>query len=99
MQKPIEEVFQNLQKQKKKIITLDDLKNLIYKSFGENTPISKIYKITFQLKNHEFLFPIRKELFYINNPENPVKEEDIEEKYYWKLLKNHCNSTSKQRYV
>lgn len=99
MQKPIEDLIQILQKQKKKIILLYELKNLIYKSFWENTPISKIYKITFQLKNRWFLFPMRKELFYIANPDNQIKPEDIEEKYYRKLLKDHCNSTSKQRYV
>jgi len=33
MQKPIEDLIQILQKQKKKIISLDELKNLIYKSF------------------------------------------------------------------
>lgn len=99
MPKPIEDLIQDIQKQKKKIISLDELKNLIYKSFGENTPITRIYKITFQLKNRWFLFPMRKELFFISNPDNQIKPEDIEEKYYWKLLKDHCNSTSKQRYI
>ena len=33
MRKPIEELIQNLLKQKKKIISLNDLKNLIYLSF------------------------------------------------------------------
>ena len=99
MHKPIEDLIIILQKQKKKIISLDELKNLIYKSFWEDTPISKIYKITFQLKNRWFLFPMRKELFFISNPDNQIKPEDIEEKYYWKLLKDHCNSTSKQRYI
>lgn len=99
MQKPIEELIQNLQKQKKKIISLNDLKNLIYASFWETTPISKIYKITFQLRNRWFLFPIRKELFYVTTPEKPIKAEDIEEKRYRKLLKDHCNWVSKQWYV
>jgi hypothetical protein len=42
---------------------------------------------------------MRKELFYITNPDNQIKPEEVEEKYYWKLLKDHCNSTSKQRYI
>ena len=33
MQKPIEDLIQNLQKQKKKIVSLNDLKKLIYLSF------------------------------------------------------------------
>ena len=99
MQKPIDELIQNLQKQKKKIISLNDLKNLIYLSFWNTTPISKIYKITFQLKNRWFLTPLRKELFYITNPEKPIKPEEIEEQRYWKLLKDHCNQTSKKRYI
>ncbi len=99
MSKPIDELIQNLQKQKKKIISLNDLKNLIYLTFWETTPISKIYKITFQLKNRWFLTSLRKELFYITNPEKPIKPEEIEEQRYWKLLKDHCNETSKKRYI
>ena len=99
MQKPIDDLIQNLQKQRKKIISLNDLKNLIFLSFWENTPISKIYKITFQLRNRWFLYPLRKELFYITNPEKPIKPEEIEEQQYWKLLKDHCNQTSKKRYI
>lgn len=99
MTKPIDNLIQNLLKQKKKIINLDELKNLIYESFTENTPINKIYKITFQLRNRWFLFPLRKELFYITDPENQIKSEEIEEKFYRKLLKDHCNHISKQRYV
>ena len=99
MSKPIDELIQNLQKQKKKIISLNDLKNLIYLTFWETTPISKIYKITFQLKNRWFLTPLRKELFYITSPEKPIKPEEIEEQQYWKILKDHCNETSKKRYI
>lgn len=99
MSKPIDELIQILQKQKKKIISLNDLKNLIYLIFWETTPISKIYKITFQLKNRWFLTPLRKELFYITSPEKPIKSEEIEEQQYWKLLKDHCNETSKKRYI
>lgn len=99
MQKPIDELIQNLLKQKKKIISLSDLKKLINISFWENTPISKIYKITFQLKNRQYLISLRKELFYITNPESQIKPEEIEEQLYWKLLKDHCNWVSKKWYV
>lgn len=99
MTKPIDELIVNLQKQKKKIISLNSLKDLVYLSFWENIPITKIYKITFQLRNRWFLTPLRKELFYISNPEKPIKPEEIEEQRYRKILKDHCNSTSKQRYI
>lgn len=99
MWKPIENLIQLLQKQKKKIINADDLKKCIYSTFWENTPISKIYKITFQLKNRWFLFPIRKDIFYIADPIITTLPEEIEEKRYRKLLRDHCNETSKQRYI
>lgn len=99
MEKPIDNLIQILQKQKKKILLLDDLKKFIYLSFWESTPISKIYKITFQLRNRWFLFPLRKELFYITNPEKPIFPEEIEEQRYWRLLRDHCNWVSKQRYI
>jgi len=99
MDKPIENLIQILQKQKKKIISSDDLKKFIYLTFWESTPISKIYKITFQLRNRWFLFSLRKDLFYITNPEKPTTAEEIEEQRYRKLLKDHCNWVCKQRYI
>jgi hypothetical protein len=99
MEKPIENLIQILQKQKKKIISSDDLKKFIYLTFWESTSISKIYKITFQLRNRWFLFPLRKDLFYITNPEKPITAEEIEEQRYRKLLKDHCNWVCKQRYI
>ena len=99
MEKPIEILIQKLLKQKKKIINSNDLKNFIYLTFWESTPISKIYKITFQLRNRWFLFPLRKDLFYITNPEKPITAEEIEEQRYRKLLKDHCNWVCKQWYI
>ena len=99
MEKPIENLIQNLQRQKKKIITANDLKKFIYLSFWESTPTNKIYKITFQLKNRWYLLCLRKDLFYITNPEKPITAEEIEEQRYRRLLKDHCNWISKQRYI
>ena len=99
MEKPIENLIQILQKQKKKILSSDDLKKYIYLTFWESTPISKIYKVTFQLRNRWYLIWLRKDLFYITNPEKPITAEEIEEQRYRKLLKDHCNCVSKQRYI
>ena len=99
MDRPIENLIQILQRQKKKIASSDDLKKFIYLTFWESTPISKIYKITFQLRNRWFLFPLRKDLFYISNPEKPITAEETEEQRYRKLLKDHCNWVCKQRYI
>lgn len=99
MEKPIDNLIQILQRQKKKILSSDDLKKYVYLTFWESTPISKIYKITFQLRNRWFLIWLRKDLFYITNPEKPITAEEIEEQRYRKLLKEHCNWVCKQRYV
>ena len=99
MEKPIENLIQILQKQKKKILSSDDLKKYIYLTFWESTSISKIYKITFQLKNRWYLIWLRKDLFYITNPEKTITNEEIEEQWYRKLLKDHCNWVCKQRYI
>ena len=99
MEKPIENLIQILQRQKKKIITSNDLKKHILFAFWESTQINKIYKITFQLRNRWFLFSLRKDLFYISSPEKPITNEEIEEQRYRKLLKDHCNWVCKQRYI
>jgi hypothetical protein len=99
MNNPIDNLVQILRKQKKKIISSNDLKNFIYASFWENTSINKVYKITFQLRNRWFLYLLRKDLFYITNPEKVLIAEEIEEQWYRKLLKDHCNNISKQWYI
>lgn len=99
MGNPIDDLIQILRKQKKKIISSNDLKSFIYLSFWEKVTINKIYKITFQLRNRWFLYLLRKDLFYITNPENVVIAEEIEEQWYRKLLKNHCDNISKQWYI
>jgi len=99
MNNPIDNLVQILRKQKKKIISSNDLKNFIYASFWENTSINKVYKITFQLRNRWFLYLLRKDLFYITNPEKVLIAEEIEEQWYRKLLKDHCNTISKQWYI
>lgn len=99
MEKPIENLIQILQKQKKKILSSDDFKKYIYLTFWESTPISKIYKVTFQLRNRWYLIWLRKDLFYITNPEKLITAEEIEEQRYRKLLKDHCNWVCKQRYI
>ncbi len=99
MEKPIDELIQNLQRLKRKIISLEEIKNQIFWTFWENTPNSKIYKITYQLKNRGYLFPLRKEMFYITTPDSKILPEEIEEKRYRKLLKDHCNAYYKQRYI
>ena len=99
MEKPIDNLIQILQKQKKKFLSADDLKKYIYSAFWESASISKIYKITFQLKNRWFLLSLRKDLFYITNPEKLVTAEEIEEQRYRKLLKDHCNWLCKWRYI
>ncbi len=99
MNNPIDNLVQILRKQKKKIISSNDLKNFIYASFWENTSINKVYKITFQLRNRWFLYLLRKDLFYIINPEKQVSVEEIEEQWYRKLLKSHCSNVCRQWYI
>lgn len=99
MKGSIDDLIQILKKQKKKIISSMELKNFIYMSFWNDTPINKIYKLTFQLRNRWFLYLLRKDLFYITNPDKPFNVEEIEEQWYRKLLKNHCNNVCKQRYI
>lgn len=99
MSKLIEDLTQVLQKQRRKIITQGELQKLINISLWDNAPINKIYKLTYQLKNRGILYPIRKELFYIATHDFPIKDEEIEEKRYRKILKDHCNTSCKQRYI
>lgn len=89
-----------LQKNQKKIISISDFKKLLLSSFPPPLNEGRIYKLTHQLKNRGYLVSIKKDIFLITSPEKIPSEEEMEELFYRKLLKKHCQQYCKtNRYI
>jgi hypothetical protein len=59
-----------------------------------------MYKLTHQLKNRGYLISLKKDIFFITTPEKPLSEEELEDLFYRKLLKQHCQQYCKtNRYI
>lgn len=96
----LKKVQENIIKKTNKLITIDKLKILINWILSNEIKNSQFYKIIYNLKNKGFLISLKKDIFLIKQPQKEYSEFDIENKFYWKLLKDHCTSDCKNaRYL
>ncbi|MDD2537567.1 MAG: hypothetical protein PHU61_03715 [Candidatus Absconditabacteria bacterium] len=75
---------------KNKIIRLSDFTLLLEEKIVGTKNTQKCYKITHELKNKGHLLSIKKDILFITDPQDPKSEEEIEELFYWKIVKEHC---------
>jgi hypothetical protein len=69
-------------------------------TFGEQLHEGRMYKLTHQLKNRGYLISLKKDIFLITIPDKIPNEQEIEELFYRKLLKQHCQQYCKtNRYI
>ena len=96
----MEEIQTQLQKRKNKLIAMEELKGIMLSVYGNTVSTGKIYKTTHQLKNRGFLLSIKKDILFIKHPKEEISDEELEEQFYWKILKQHCETYCKQeRYI
>ncbi|MDR3169326.1 MAG: hypothetical protein LBU27_06295 [Candidatus Peribacteria bacterium] len=95
-----ETLMKQIKKKQHKMLTSGELKDLTTTIFGETLPENKLYKLTHQLKNRGYLLTLRKDIFFIKDAEEQISETELEEQFYRKLLKQHCQQYCKQdRYI
>ncbi|MDR0608372.1 MAG: hypothetical protein LBG52_08835 [Candidatus Peribacteria bacterium] len=95
-----ENLIEHLKKKQNKILTNTELRALTTATFGMPLAENKFYKLTHQLKNRGYLYTLRKDIFLIKAPEQQISETALEEQFYRKLLKQHCQHYCKQdRYI
>jgi hypothetical protein len=93
-------VINYLQKNQKKVISIAEFRQLLTSSFDTPLNEGKIYKITHQLKNRGYLRSLKKDIFFMHSPEESMQESELEDLFYRKLLKQHCQQYCKQqRYI
>jgi len=74
-------------KNKWKIITIDELKKIL-----QNLEQTNIYKKIYYLKNRWYLISLKKDLFFVKEPDQNIDEEEIIEKFYWKILHKYLKN-------
>lgn len=95
----IEKIIKSIEKFKWKILSQNRFNDIIYEIEWKDIQQNRIYKLTHQLKNREIIKSIKKDLYFIIDPNKKHSNDFIEELYYRKILKDHCNNSTKQRYI
>ena len=86
-------IVKKLLKKKGKILHIDEIKKLI-----EDLDKKAVYKQIYHLKNKGILLSLKKDLFFIKDPNLEITQEEIIEQIYWKLLKDYTKSNFWQKY-
>jgi len=86
-------------KTKKTIISIDELKRQIKAILLDEYSSSRFYKYIYFLKNRGYILSIKKNLFYLKrNPEEEENLDEIIDRFYWNILKNHIQENFGNKY-
>lgn len=96
-----EKVQKSLIKYFGKVIQNDTIRELLEKHLGSDSYTdAKMYKMIYQLKVRGYLLNLKKNLFYVVNPQKTPNLEKVITEVYWDLLKKHCGDfIGKRRYI
>ncbi len=93
-------VVDKIEKNKWEIITVDQIKEILKNILKENYKDQKTYKVIHRLKNRWYLHSIKKELFFVKQPDQEIFIEEIVDRFYRSLLYEHCYKYAKsKRYI
>ncbi len=93
-------VVKKIWKYKNKIIEIKKIKEIIKNILDSEYSEQKTYKIIYYLKNRWYIESLKKDIFFVKDPDKNQKEEDLVEKFYREILKKHCNEyTIWKRYI
>lgn len=95
-----EKIVHKLWKMEWEIITYKDIWLIIDPDFLKNNQKykDKVYKIIYRLKSNQIIHPIRNSLYYICNKKE-VKEVDIIDSFYWKIVKKIIQENTMWDYI
>ncbi len=87
-------VFDNLVKKlikyKWRLIDGEKIWSLLKTSLAEDFSVQKMYKIIYYLKIRWYLENIKKNIFFVKDPEHVYTKEDIVNLFYRTIVKKHC---------
>ncbi len=87
-------VFDNLVKKlmkyKGKLVNGEKVSSLLKTSLAEDFSVQKIYKMIYYLKIRWYLENIKKNIFFVKDPDHIYSKEEITELFYRTIVKKHC---------
>lgn len=97
-------VFDNLVKKlikyKGKLVDGDKVSSLLKSSLAEDFSIQKMYKVIYYLKIRGYLENLKKNIFFVKDPERDYAKDEIINLFYRTIVKKHCSDFLKgNRYI
>lgn len=83
-------VVKKLSRYENNIIHCDKVKSMIQQILDHEYSDKKAYKMIYYLKNRWYMLSIKKDIFYIKDQESKVTQQEIVDKFYWTIVRNHC---------
>lgn len=98
--KVFDSIVKKFGKMRHKIVSMEKLEQVLSACTDLSTSDQKIYKLLYTLKNRWYLLTLKKNLFFIKDPDEVVSSDWILERHYWDQLRKHCKEyVSGHRYV
>lgn len=96
----LQTIIEILEKQKSKLIYIDQLKIIFRQELGDDYTDKKWYKLIYHLKNKGYLSSLKKDIFCIISPTQKRSEQDLLELYFRPILHQQCTQKfQKKRYI
>jgi hypothetical protein len=93
-------VVKKLSKYRNKLIEIQKVKEIVKNILDTDYSEKKLYKMIYYLKNRNYLESLKKEIFFVKNPEKKYTESWLTEEFYRTILKKHCDDFLKgKRYI
>ncbi len=98
--KVFDSTVKRLIKYKGRLVDGQKIASLLCSSLAEDFSIQKSYKIIYYLKARWYLEPIKKNVFFVKDPERQYSQQEILDMFYRAMVKKHCSEYLKgNRYI
>ncbi len=98
--KSFDTLVKKLVKYKGRLIDGERIWSLLKSSLAEDFSLQKMYKAIYYLKIRGYIENVKKNTFFVKDPEHQVSKEDIVDLFYRVLVKKHCTDFLKgNRYI
>lgn len=84
-------VVKKIWKYKNKLLEIQKIKEIIKNILDTEYSEQKTYKMIYYLKNRGYIESLKKDIFFVKNPEKTYQEQELINKFYREMLKRHCN--------
>lgn len=88
--KVFDSLVKKLIKYKWKLIDGEKISSLLKTSLAEDFSVQKMYKLIYYLKIRWYLENLKKNIFFVKDPEHTYTKEEIMDLFYRTIVKKHC---------